>query len=59
MADIDVVQKQGGKGWMMWLLLAIAAVAIIWMLMARNNTREEVGSTSVPTYEPAPAVLVV
>ena len=37
MADIDVVPKQGGKSWLMWLLLAIAAIAIVWMVMSRND----------------------
>jgi hypothetical protein len=37
MADIDVVPKRGGKSWLMWLLLAIAAIAIVWMMMSRGD----------------------
>ena len=38
MADIDVVKKQGGSSWLMWLLLAVAAVVVAWMLLGRGDS---------------------
>ena len=42
MADIDVVAKKGGAGWMMWVLLALVAVVVVWLLMRGGNENERV-----------------
>ena len=40
MADIDVVAKKGGAGWMLWVVLALVAVVIVWLLMRDNDQAE-------------------
>lgn len=37
MADIDVVPKKGGAGWMIWVVAALVVVGVLWFLMRGNN----------------------
>lgn len=58
MADIDVVSKQGGKGWLMWLLLAIAVIAIIWVMMAGDDDGVRQVSQRIVVDAPAASQLL-
>ena len=43
MADIDVVPKHRSYTWL-WIVLAIVAVVIIWMMMRGNSSPTNTGS---------------
>jgi hypothetical protein len=49
MADIDVVPKRKTSAWV-WLLLALAIIAVLWFVMGRTPAAERVGrsGTEVP-----------
>lgn len=40
MADIDVVPKKSGTGWALWVVVAIVAALIVWMLLGRGDSAE-------------------
>jgi hypothetical protein len=47
MADIDVVQKKSGMGWLVWVVLAaVVVLAVVWMLRSRSD--RPVGRTAAP-----------
>jgi hypothetical protein len=39
-ANIDVVPKKSSTGWMMWVLLAIVALMVVWLLMRGNDANQ-------------------
>jgi hypothetical protein len=51
MADIDVVQKKGGAGWVMWVVLALVAVGILWMLMRGRDQGEQQSDLGDPVRQ--------
>ena len=52
MADIDIVPKKGGISWVIWLVLALVAIAVIWMLVGRDDGASDV-SSPLPHTPPA------
>jgi hypothetical protein len=51
-ANIDVVPKKSSTGWMMWVLLALIAVMVVWLLMRGNDANQtsllDFGTDDVP-----------
>jgi bacteriorhodopsin len=57
MEEIDVVKK-GSMAWL-WIVLAIAAVAlVVWMMMG-GNPAPQTGLLLGPAFEPAAVVALV
>jgi len=42
MADLDIVKKRNTNTWV-WVVLAIVAIAIIWMIVGRRSTTTTTG----------------
>jgi hypothetical protein len=47
-ANIDVVPKKSGAGWMMWLVVALVALVVMWFLM-RSNQPNQTGQLNPPS----------
>lgn len=50
MADIDVVHKKGGMTWVIWVVLALVALAVVWMLVGRDDQSR--GMSRGPSVSP-------
>lgn len=56
MADIDVVPKKGGMGWLMWVILALIAVVVVWMMMRGGESGPSSSATPFGFDGPAAQV---
>lgn len=45
MAEIPIARKTGSRGWL-WALLALAAVALLWWLLTREDRPAEPRTTT-------------